>query len=173
MSLFLFITSSLYFFLPAYIANMMPVFVKKVPLLNKPISEKYFGKNKTWRGLVAATIAGGIIFIIQQLLYKAGFTQLALIDYTDFTPILGFLLGFGAITGDLIKSYYKRQAEIPPGQPWYGFDQVDFVIGAIISSFLIYVPQIETVIILLIVSPLLHLIVNYLGFQLGIRERKI
>lgn len=151
----------------------MPVFVRKVPFLAKPISEKYFGKNKTWRGLFFATLVGGIIFIIQKILYSIGFTQLAIIDYSDFSPLLGFALGFGAIMGDLIKSYYKRQAEIAPGQPWYVFDQIDFVIGAIVGSFLIYVPNIEVIVVLLVASPLLHLGANYIGFLLGMRERKI
>ena len=34
--------------------------------------------------------------------------EISLIDYSDFSLLLGFLLGFGAILGDLVKSYFKR-----------------------------------------------------------------
>jgi len=168
------IIKALYFFLPAYLANMAPVLIKLKSLKNnpiqKPISKKYFGKNKTWRGLIVGTLVGAITFYIQKLLFSQGFTQLAIIDYTDFTIILGLLLGFGAIIGDLVESYYKRTLDIPAGKPLYFYDQIDFVIGAIIFSMLVYVIPAKVVLILLLISPLLHILFNYLGYLLKIRK---
>ncbi len=166
------ILSALYFFLPAYFANMAPVFVKKIKFLDKPIHVKLFGKNKTWRGLVFASIAGLIVFWLQKMAYINGFRSLAIIDYADFSVMFGLMLGLGAILGDLVESYYKRKAEIPPGKPWPVFDQLDFVVGGIVGSFFFYVPPAEIVLILLIVSPLLHLIINRIGYLLGIRNVK-
>ena len=117
----MFILSCLYFFLPAYVANMAPVFAKKLPFLGIPIHAKLFGKNKTWRGIIVAVLSGGLVFWIQKLLYNSGFVTFSIIDYADFSLLLGFLLGAGAILGDLVKSYYKRKAEIPPGESWAGF----------------------------------------------------
>ena len=74
--MWLIIWKSLYFFLPAYFANMAPVLFKKLNLLNKPVHEKLFGKNKTWRGLVVAVILGGIIFWLQKIAYIKGFKSL-------------------------------------------------------------------------------------------------
>ncbi len=167
------ILQSLYFFLPAYFANMAPVFFKKIPFLNIPVSEKKYGSHKTWRGLVVAPLMGMFIFWIQKLLYNAGFKSLALIDYNDFSILLGFTIGAGAILGDLVKSYYKRKENIKEGESWLVFDQLDFVIGGIIGSFFFYVPKAEVVLILLIASPLLHIIVNYFGYLLKIREKAI
>lgn len=169
----LLIIKSIYFFLPAYFANMAPVFARKIPFLNKSIWEKKLGKNKTWRGLVVGIMVGLVIFWLQKVAYTLGFTSLAMIDYGDYSILLGALLGGGAIVGDLVESYYKRKGEIPPGEPWIPFDQLDFVIGAIVFSFIMYVPPAEVMLILVIVSPLLHLLINYIGFLLGIRSKKV
>jgi len=167
------ILSSLYFFLPAYIANMMPVLVMKIPFLGKPVSSRLFGKNKTWRGLFFGTVAGGLIFWLQKIVYTSGFTSWGIIDYADYSLLLGFLLGFGALAGDMAKSYYKRKAGIKEGEPWIPFDQLDFVFGGIIMSFFVYVPRAEVVLVLLLASPLLHIIFNYIGYLLGLRKRMI
>ncbi len=167
------VLKSLYFFLPAYIANMLPPLIRKVPFLAIPIWESKLGKNKTWRGVVVAAVAGGLVFWLQKLAYANGFRSLALIDYADFSLWLGVLLGFGALVGDAVESYYKRKENIPPGKPWIPFDQLDFVVGGIVFSFFIYVPPAEVVLLLLIVSPLLHIATNYIGYLLGVRDRML
>jgi CDP-2,3-bis-(O-geranylgeranyl)-sn-glycerol synthase len=164
------ILQSLYFFLPAYIANMMPALLIKVPYLNKPIWEKKLGKNKTWKGLVAGMIFGGLVFLLQKIAYGQGFTSLAMIDYSDYPILLGALMGLGALVGDSVKSYYKRKEGIPPGKSWIPFDQLDFVFGGIIFSFLVYVPKAEVVLILIIASPILHIATNTIGYLLKIRD---
>ncbi len=164
------ILKSLYFFLPAYIANMAPVFAMKLNVPNKPIWEKKLGSHKTWRGLVSAALVGLLVFWLQKIAYINGFRALALLDYSDFSIMLGFFMGLGAIVGDAVKSYYKRKAEIKPGKSWVPFDQLDFVIGGIIGSFVIYVPKAEVILILLLVSPLLHVAANVIGYWLKIND---
>ncbi len=170
--LLLLVVKSLYFFLPAYIANMAPVLFRWIPWGGKPISEKYLGSHKTWRGLVVGTVMGGIVFILQKYLYALGFQEWALLDYSDFSILLGFLLGFGALAGDAVKSYYKRKDGLKPGERWFPFDQIDFVIGGIIFSWFMYVPPIEVVSVILILTPLLHVVVNHIGYWLGIQKNK-
>tara|TARA_Y100000310_G_C20096857_1_gene540881 strand:+ start:32 stop:550 length:519 start_codon:yes stop_codon:yes gene_type:complete len=166
------ILKALYFFLPAYFANMSPVLFKWIPILDKPVWEKKFGKNKTWRGIVVAILIGGLIFWLQKLAFLQGFRSIALIDYADFSILLGFLLGAGAILGDLVKSYYKRKAGIKPGKSWVGFDQLDFVIGGVVMAFFLYVPPANILLVLLLASPLLHVFFNYLGYLLKINKSK-
>ena len=96
------ILKALYFFLPAYIANMAPVLFKRLPFLDKPIWENKLGRNKTWRGFIVAVLIGGVVFWLQKIAYISGFKNLALIDYADFSILLGLLLGAGAIIGDLV-----------------------------------------------------------------------
>ncbi len=165
------ILKSLYFFLPAYCANMAPVLFRWLPG-GIPISKKFFGANKTWRGIMVAILMGGLVFWVQQLLYAFGFRQFALIAYGDFSVALGFLLGAGAILGDLVKSYVKRGYGIPPGKRWLPWDQLDFVFGGIIFSWFVYVPPAEVVLVLLVISPVLHIAVNHVGYWLKVRKEK-
>ncbi len=166
------IIESLYFFLPGYFANMAPVLLRWIPYGGKPIHEKLFGGHKTWRGLFAAVLVGGLVFWLQQVLYAQGFQKWALIDYADFSPWFGFLQGAGVILGDLVKSYYKRKQGIRPGQPWWGWDQLDFVIGGIAAGFVLYVPPAEIVLVLVVLSPILHLLANNVGYLLKIKESR-
>ncbi len=168
----LLILKALYFFLPAYVANMAPVIFQKVSFLDTAISEKWFGKNKTWRGLVLGIIAGVVVFWLQQIAYNQGFQDLAIIDYSDFSLLLGVLLGGGALVGDLVGSFFKRRARIPPGKPWPVFDQLDFVIGGFVFSFLVYVPKAEVALVIFVASPVLHVVVNHIAYWLRIRDVK-
>jgi len=52
------------------------------------------------------------------------------------------------------------------------WDQLDFVVGGVLFSLFLYVPPAEVVFILVVISPLLHLGVNYLGYLLGIRKSR-
>lgn len=168
----LFLLQCLYFFLPAYFANMAPVLLKWIPFGGKPIHEKKFGSHKTWRGLVVATLAGLLIFWLQKLAYGAGWQKLALIDYSGFPVWFGALIGFGAIFGDIVKSHYKRKRGIKPGESWLPWDQLDFVIGGLVFSFFYWVPPAEAFLVILLASPLLHILVKWIGFLLKIDEKK-
>ena len=152
---------------------MFPSLAKNLPFLNKPVWENGLGKNKTWRGVLIATLTGGLIFWLQKIAYLKGFTAWAIIDYSGFSLLLGFLMGFGAIFGDLVESYYKRKAEIAPGKPWIPFDQLDFVIGALVLSFFVYVPKASVILILLLASPLLHILFNRIGYWLKLQNNKL
>ena len=122
---------------------------------------------------MVAILAGGIVFWVQKMLFSLGFRSWALIDYADFSVLMGFLLGAGAILGDLVESYYKRKAGLKVGQPWIPFDQLDFVVGGVVFSFFVYVPAASVVLILFIFSPLLHLLFHYIGYLLKVNETKL
>ena len=121
---------------------------------------------------MAAILVGGLVFLLQKALYNIGFQSWALIDYADFPGYFGFLQGAGVILGDLVKSFYKRKQGIKSGNPWWGWDQVDFVIGGLLLGFLVYVPPAGTVLLLMIVSPILHLLANNIGYLLKIKKNK-
>ena len=171
MSFLLLIAQSLYFFLPAYCANMAPVLFKWLPL-GLPIHERLLGQNKTWRGLIVSIIIGGLVFGMQKAAYKPGFQSLAIINYGNFSIAFGLLMGAGAILGDLIKSFYKRKAGIPAGARWLPWDQLDFVFGGLLLPFFIYVPPAEVTLVIVVLSPFLHIIVNHIGYWLKIRKEK-
>ncbi len=72
------IVQILYFFLPAYLANMSPVLVRRwFSALAIPIDggktlwgKRLLGDHKTWRGLLAGVIAGMLVFELQRLPMK-------------------------------------------------------------------------------------------------------
>lgn len=167
------ILSSLYFFLPAYFANMCPVLFAKVKLpFAKPINEKLFGSHKTWRGFYTAYFGALLIIFIQFLLQKYEiFTQFNLLNYEEICLFLyAFLFGIGAVTGDVIKSFFKRKVNIKPGKPWIPFDQLDFVAGALIFLLPVYILPWQNILTIIIATPILHFLANLIGYLLGLKK---
>lgn len=166
------ILEALWFFLPAVIANQCPGFTDKLLIPgNRPVSEKWLGANKTWSAYYVATV-GAILTIYLQRLCPEFNHKVDLIDYTR--PdlwLVGGLLGFGTILGDHLKSFAKRLIGIPPGGPWWPFDQLDHVVGSLVMV----IPAVgwigwprATVITVTVLS--LHRGVNWLGYKVGIRK---
>ena len=121
-SLAIFLLKCFYLMLPAYFANMAPVIVKKIDLLafpvdfNKKIDGKpILGKNKTYRGIIFGIVFAIFIAYLQFSLYRIPFfNQISFVDYQNWL-LFGLLMGAGALTGDLVKSFFKRRLNINPG----------------------------------------------------------
>lgn len=170
------ILALLYFMLPAYFANMMPVVAKCIlPGLSYPLDfrmklkgKRILGSHKTWRGLISGVIAAIIIALIQ---YKINFAQWNLIGYSNWL-LIGFLMGFGALLGDAAASFVKRRIGIKLGKPFYVIDQTNHVIGAtLLISPIYFVGWIELTA-LLIITGALHVIINLIAYKLKLRETK-
>lgn len=180
--MFQLILSSLYFMLPAYAANSLPVIAAKLRILeffNKPIDfnkkflgRQIFGKHKTIRGIIVGILGALIISYLQFLLS----TFEPVIKISPFyyslenSLLVGFLLGSGALLGDLVKSFLKRQQGIQSGKTWPLMDQLDYVFGAILLTAIVFIPSIEQLIVIFIASPLLALLANVIAFKLGIKK---
>ncbi len=166
---YMIIIKALYFMLPAYFANMAPVLTKNIfKRYAIPINEKLLGKNKTYRGLIMAIVFSIIIVFIQSLV---GWNSI--VDYSEINLwLLGLLLGFGAMFGDMIESFFKRKIGIPSGEPWYVFDQLDFPLGAMMfASFIVPFTWIEFTVVLT-GTFVLTVLVNHISFLLDIRGEK-
>lgn len=176
----------LWFFAPAGLANVSAFFSSKIPLLKKlgqPVDgrlkfrgKRIFGSHKTIRGFIMGTLIAIIGVYVEVLLYKQiPFLQEYLpIDYTLLNPILlGFLLGFGALTGDAVKSFFKRQLNIPPGRSWVPFDQIDYIIGGMVFTYF-YVPLTTfEYVLLFLVWFLLHPLISFGGYLLKLKRQPI
>ena len=165
--------------LPAGISNMSPVLFKWLPFLNVPVDLGYkfrgkplFGKNKTYRGFLVGTLMAILTVYIQKLLYPH-MAAYSVLDYSEICILLvGFLLGFGALLGDMIESFFKRQVGITSGKPWPPFDQIDWIVGGLIFvSFHTTIPWPIWIAAILIFG-LLHPIINLIGYYLGIKKNK-
>ncbi len=180
------ILSSLYFFLPAYFTNMTPPLAKRFRVfdfLDKPIdfnktldNKRILGTHKTWQGLVTGIIVGILISYIQTLLYQyPSIRQISLINYQNINVLFfGFLMSFSAILGDLFFAFIKRRLNLKPGTKFIPFDQTNYVIGVYVIFSLTSAFKIDRLvwIIILISTFFLHIIVNRIGYQLGLNKAK-
>lgn len=173
------IMAAFLFFLPAGIANMSPVFANKIPLLRDwktPIDlgkswhgKRLLGNNKTFRGLAFGTFAGAMTALVIRL-----FTNPATSLEIQATFVFaGAWLGFGALAGDAIESFFKRRLDIPSGQSWFPFDQTDYIIGGLIVIYPIYHPSISLMFTILLLYFGLHLVSSYIGYLLGLKDKPI
>ena len=177
--IFIFILKCFYLLLPAYFANMAPVIVKKINLFkfpidfNKQINKKpLLGKNKTFRGLAFGIIFAIVVCYLQFSLYNiVFFKNISFINYKNWL-LFGFLMGFGALTGDLIKSLFKRRLGLKPGAKFVPFDQIDFVIGALVFIIPLFTLTFTIFLVSLLLSFVLHITVNHIAFYLKIRKEK-
>ena len=171
------VLKSLYLMLPAYFANMAPVIAKKINFLDYPVdfgkklgSKPVFGRHKTFRGFFFGILFAIIIAYAQfRLMETDSLRAISILDYSKWL-LIGFLMGFGALLGDLIKSFFKRRIGIEPGNNFIPFDQTDFVAGALIFTMLAFELSWQIFIVSLLLSFILHIIVNHISYWLKIRN---
>jgi CDP-2,3-bis-(O-geranylgeranyl)-sn-glycerol synthase len=170
--------TALLFFLPGGLANMAPVFSNKIPGLNKwktPLDfgksfrdKRIFGDNKTWRGLMSGILLGGIVAT-----FESAWAQHALGHDQAWFIVAGLLMGFGALAGDAVESFFKRQIGIKPGHSWFPFDQTDFIIGGLLAvTFLVHLNA-GLIIRIFVVYFGLHLTSSYIGYKLKLKDKPI
>lgn len=167
---------TIWLFLPAGIANMSPVIFKWLPILNYPVdfnktinNKRIFGDHKTYRGLFFGILMAIITVYVEKQIIKSN----SLIDYQQVNAIyLGFLLGFGALGGDLIKSFFKRRFNVQPGVSWVPFDQLDWIVGALLAVSIYQCLSWKAWLIALFFAVILHPLVNLFGYCLGIKKNK-
>ncbi len=174
---------SLWYFLPAGLANSAPTIAKKIPFFknfsypldfNKSIGKvRVFGDHKTLRGLLSGIAVAILVVLLQVFLYRTSsfFRSVSLINYDFINPfILGFLFGFGALMGDAFKSFFKRRFSISSGESWFFFDQIDYIIGGLIAvSFYAPIGFIYYITIFLVWF-FLHIGGSLLGFFLRLKD---
>ncbi len=181
------------FFLPAGVANASPPIANKIPLINRfktPLDfgkhykeKRIFGQNKTWRGLLFGTLIGaltgyliGVFFGDSMLSWHSSISSDSWLQFNS-TELsfgsLGALLGFGALAGDAIESFFKRRSGVSPGESWFPFDQTDYIIGALIAIAPIVILQWRQYILILILWFALHMVFSYIGFLLKLKDKPI
>lgn len=178
---------AVWFFLPAGAANMIPIPVAAIPQLKRfdyPIDcgktwrgKRVFGGHKTWRGLVAGIVFSTITLAVQQLLVAhSGWLRdwTSRVDYAQLPVLLlGPLFALGALGGDAVESFFKRQIGIAPGRGWFPFDQIDFIIGAAIASVPFVSLGIWQYAALILFWFAASLGASAVGYTLGLKERPI
>lgn len=196
------VLQALWLFVPAYVGNMGPVFAMRLfPRWKAPLDggrewrdgRPLLGAGKTWRGIVAGSLFGMAFATAQS---HVRYTRWDLSDFGGTASggyvgplVLGFGLGFGAVAGDAVKSFFKRRTGRPGGARWVPFDQLDFVLGALLfawlASLLLEVTGLlgfnwwtrefagarwPILLSLLLLTPGLHFLVNGIGYKLKLKD---
>jgi len=174
---------SILFILPTYIANGFASLSAVMPILKNfkfPVDfgvewdgKRILGKGKTFRGLIVGTTFGIGAGLIQYLISKN--LDFQFLNYFEnkelsFFIIYSFLLGFGGLFGDMVKSFAKRRIGIESGKSWPIFDQLDFIFGALLFCLIIQFPGWKIAITLIIITPLLHLLSNVIAYKLKLKS---
>lgn len=178
---------ALWFFLPAGVGNMTPIFAAKLPLLrrwNAPMDagltfggRRLLGAHKTWRGLVCGVAAATVVLWLQQVV-TAHVPWLAAaavpLNYARLpVMLLGPLFAVGALGGDAIESFFKRRRDIPSGHSWFPFDQLDYIIGAAVVTLPVAVLPWTVYGCAVVLWLLIHLGVSFVGYLVGLKERAV
>ncbi len=105
------------------------------------------------------TIMGMGFFWLQKNVVK-------LVDYESLPLYTGLLMGSGALIGDSIKSFFKRQLGIKPGNNWFPWDQIDWILGFMVFTYPIYrIPLLDAAKLILLALGL-HLLIKKVGYWL-------
>jgi len=181
------ILQALWLVLPAYIANASAVLVGGgAPIdFGKTWKDgtRILGDGKTWRGLIAGAFigmtAGFGLSVAAKYIATSEFAFLNINDFMGFPlmiPIV-FSLCFGALLGDITESFFKRRIGKDRGEDWVPFDQLDFILGALLFSFLMagflhvagftvdnwFIDSFSVwhILVLLVLTPFFHLFANF------------
>ncbi len=175
----------LYFFAPVGLANMVPPILSKVAFLkdlNFPIDFNYqlrgkpiFGSHKTWRGLIGGVIVAILVLWLEVYIFDhSHFIQSITpkdINYRTLPVLLlGFLFGVGALMGDAVESFFKRQIGIESGKSLFFFDQTDYIFGAILTTFWIVSLDLRRYILLVISFFMLHVVFSLIGYLIKVKN---
>jgi len=149
------------FIFPAYCANAVPVLAGGGRPLDwgknffdgKPI----FGKNKTFRGFFFGLAIGVAVGLVESFLFGYPF-------------LFSVLSPLGALMGDLAGAFLKRRLGIAPGGLLPIIDQIDFVVGALLFSLPLMMIYWELAIAVIIITPPIHLLTNFLAYKLKLKS---
>ena len=173
------LVEAIWFVLPAYAANgLTPILGLRKGL--HPIDggmiyrgQPLFGEGKSWEGLFFGALIGGLIGLVEMLAFPYlpfNVSPVAL-NIIAMTPLLGVLLGLGAMVGDLGGSFVKRRLRIARGKPAPFLDQLDFLTGALIFSLILLSLEIEWLILLAFITFILHIVANIIAYLLNIKKQ--
>ncbi len=195
---YLIIIQAFWVVIPIYVANASAVIVGGGTSIdfgrNWRDGRRILGDGKTWRGLFSGTFlgmtAGFGLTVAASYLSTSDYAFLGLTNFEGFPfmILILFSLCFGALFGDVVESFFKRRVGKDRGQDWIPFDQLDFIVGALVFSLLIsellYVLHLTDsqwflsylslwhILVLLIVTPFIHIAANALFRKIKKKQAK-
>lgn len=166
------IIESVMFIFPAYVANAVPVLAGGGPKMdfgkNFIDGKRIFGDNKTFRGFFFGWLIGGLVAAADAVVFNNTYlfynlSVLTVILFCILTPL-------GALVGDLMGAFVKRRMGIKPGGLLPVVDQIDFVVGAVAFAIPLAMIGWEIAVTVLLITPPIHLITNYVASKLKLKK---
>lgn len=150
------------FIFPAYAANGIPVLLGgawgPLDLKKKFRGIRILGDNKTIRGTIVALLAGFIAGYIESWALPG-----LLISFIVMT--------FGAVFGDLLGSFLKRQFKFKPGSSFPVMDQYGFFVFAVLFAYPFgNLPSLYGVLFLVALTGIIHVGTNIGAYKLGLKK---
>lgn len=161
--------------LPAYAANgLAPLARGKRPIDGgrKLGGDRLFGDGKTWEGLILGIVVAVVIALVEMAAYPYLPWDISPVTLViiPMSVTLGFLLGLGAMLGDLAGSFIKRRFGLKRGRSAPLLDQEDFLIGCLLLASLLVIVKIEWWILLIVITPVLHWVACVIGYIFKVKK---
>ena len=154
--------SALYIIIPTYCTNGAPVlFGGGGPIdAGKCLSDgqRILGDHKTVRGFLGGLGVGVIVGAFESV-----FVSQTLL-------LVAVLASLGALCGDLAGAFVKRRLKIKPGGSLPVLDQLDFVVGALLFVLPTMDLSLPTALIVVLVTPPIHILANAGAYWLGLKS---
>ena len=158
------VLSAVWFILPAYLANGGALVVGGGRPLdlgrNFVDGRRVLGDGVTIRGTCGGIMVGLLTGLIQGMMASD----------PSLGAVLGLAMGAGAMFGDSLGSFIKRRLGLGRGKPAPVLDQLGFLVFAIAFAAAVTEVSITTIVILLVLTPTLHLCTNAIAYQLGMKK---
>lgn len=178
MDLVVAILLAIWIMLPAYLPNNVAVLVGGGPAIDGGRTwrgARLLGNGKTWRGTIGGILAGVGLALVLNIVANPVSSGTG-IELPTFS--VGIMLAFplGALLGDMAASFLKRRTGRERGAAFPFVDQLDFLLGALVLGVLVdptwmrdvFTPLLLAIVIIL--TPLLHVITNVIAYQLDLKS---
>ncbi|MBD3260068.1 MAG: CDP-2,3-bis-(O-geranylgeranyl)-sn-glycerol synthase [Candidatus Altiarchaeales archaeon] len=169
------ILETLWFILPAYAANASPLYSTKIPVIkkfNQPMDfginfagNRLLGDGKTWAGFMV-----GILTSLTTAFTLNLINLLLPLNLPQHTLLLGFLLGFGAMSGDAFGSFIKRRTGFERGAPALFLDQLDFLAGALLITLPLHPLNLPQISVAVLLTPPIHGLTNRIAWLIKLKK---
>ena len=157
------LTSALLFIGPAYFANAAPLVLGGGTPLDGgrrlADGQPIFGSHKTVRGVIAGVVVGTLIGIAESVVDSR-------------LLIAGFMIALGSVLGDLLGAFIKRRLKVKPGKSFPILDQLDFILGGVLLGYPFFQIGLISIVLVVVVTPPIHLATNYGAYRLGIKKTR-
>ncbi|MCD6367996.1 MAG: CDP-2,3-bis-(O-geranylgeranyl)-sn-glycerol synthase [Candidatus Aenigmarchaeota archaeon] len=161
--------------MPAYFANAFAPLSRgkmRIDGGRKMFGKDIFGAGKTWEGFFLGVVAGTLFGVFEILIYP--YLNVVAVSYGIQLPELSlisvFFISLGAMIGDLAGSFIKRRIGIERGESAPLLDQLDFVFGAFFFALIFIKVPAASILLIIIFTPLVHLISCAIGYKLGVKK---